>query len=210
MKRGLFWLAFGSAAGVTVLACWAAWVFMIRPMDEAVKTANRLQQIVSKGFEITPRISANAGVLFSQSSRVENLVTATRNLSVEWPLDLPLENGIRPVARAEFLAEAGITGRESMEINLHRGGRTAGAKIPKAKILDLRLNGTPALTGDARWENLPERTQSRVLRQLRLEARKRALDTGLTAEADRVLRGRLQAFAAEAGCELVFETPDSP
>jgi len=211
MKQGLFWLAFGSAAAVTTLFCWASWTFMIQPMDNAVKAANKIERIFSENFVITPRISANAGVLFSQTARAENLVTATREVLVELPIDMPLEDGSLPAVRAEFLVEAGIAGREILEINIRRGGLEADAKIPKAKILDLKLVGTPTVdSAKASWENLPERVRTRVLRQLRLAARKRALDDGLMAEADRELLSRLQALAAQAGCALVFESPKAP
>ncbi len=204
-------MAFGGAAAVTTLFCWGSWTFMIQPMDNAVKAANRIERIFSESFAITPRISANAGVLFSQTSRAENLVTAAREVLVEVPIDVPLEDGSRPAVRAGFLAEAGIAGREILEINIRRGGLEADAKIPKAKILDLKLVGTPAVDSDkASWENLPERVRTRVLRQLRLDARKRALDDGLLAEADRELLSRVQALAAQAGCALVFESSKAP
>lgn len=211
MQRGLFWVVFGGAAAVTVLVCWTAWVFLIQPMDAAMKTANRLERIFSGEFEITPRISANAGVLFSQTTRVENLVGASRKISIELTLDMPLEDGTQPAVHAEFLVEAGFAGRESLDIDLRRGGREADAKIPKAKILDLQLLGAPAVdSAKTSWDDLPERTQSRILRQLRLAARKRVLDDGLPAEADGTLRARLQALAAQAGCVLFFETPKTP
>jgi len=184
---------------------------MIQPMDNAVKAANKIERIFSENFVITPRISANAGVLFSQTARAENLVTATREVLVGLPIDMPLEDGSLPAVHAEFLAEAGIAGREILEINIRRGGLEADAKIPKAKILDLKLVGTPAVdSAKASWENLPERVRTRVLRQLRLAARKRALDDGLMAEADRELLSRLQELAARAGCVLVFESPKAP
>jgi hypothetical protein len=180
-------------------------------MDAAVKTANRLEQVFSGGFEITPRISANAGVLFSQTARVENLVTASHKIVIELPIDTPLEDGSQPVVRAEFLAEAGVAGRETLEINIRRGGREADTKIPKAKILDLQLVGTPAVdSAKNHWNFLPERIRSRVLRQLRLAARKRALDNDLLAEADRELLALLQTLADQAGCTFVFQTAKAP
>lgn len=211
MQRGMFWAVFGGAAAVTALACWASWFFLIQPMDAAVKTANRLEQVFTSEFEITPRISANAGVLFSQTARVENLITARHKIAIELPIDIPLEDGSQPVVRAEFLAEAGIAGREIFEMNIRPGGREADTKIPKAKILDLQLAGTPTVdSAKTSWDSLPERIRTRLLRQLRLSARKRALDNDLLAEADRELLARLQALAAQADCTLVFQTLQAP
>ena len=191
--------------------CWGAWIFFIHPMDKAVKTANRLQQIFSEQFEITPRISANAGVLFSQTSRVENLVTARRKAAIQLPIDMPLEDGSQPMVSAEFLAEAGIAGRETLEINVRRGGREVDARIPANKILDLQLIGSPIVDSTKiSWENLPDRIQVRVLRQLRLAARKKILEEGLLAQADREFLSRMQALAAQSDCALVFQNPKAP
>jgi hypothetical protein len=211
MKRGLFWLAFGSATAVTTLFCWAAWTFMILPMDNAVKAANKMERIFSEKFPITPRILANAGVLFSQTAHAENLVTATREVLVELPIDMPLEDGSQPRVRADFRLEAGIAGRDPIDMNIRRGGQEADAVFPKAKILTLELKQTPTVLGEGRnWGALPERIQIRMLRQLRLSARKQVLDSGLLAEADREFRFRLQNLASEAECVLVFEPPKAP
>ena len=211
MQRAIFLAVFGGAALVTAMICWGAWIFFIHPMDEAVKTANRLQQIFSEQFEITPRISANAGVLFSQTSRVENLVTARRKTAIQLPIDMPLEDGSQPIVSAEFRAEAGIAGRETLEMNVRRGGREVDARIPANKILDLQLIGSPLLdSAQTSWENLPDRTQARVLRQLRLAARKLILEEGLLAEADREFLARIQAIAAQADCALVIQKPKAP
>ncbi|MEN9468776.1 MAG: hypothetical protein RL630_509 [Verrucomicrobiota bacterium] len=180
-------------------------------MDEAVKTANRLQQVFSEQSEITPRISANAGVLFSQTSRVENLVTARRKAAIQLPIDIPLEDGSQPMVSAEFLAEAGIAGRETLEINVRRGGREVDARIPATKILDLQLIGSPIVDSNkTSWGNLPDRIQVRVLRQLRLAARKKFLEEGLLAEADREFLSRMQALAAQSDCALVIQKSKAP
>jgi hypothetical protein len=209
MKRGLFWLAFGGAAAVTILACWGAWIFMIHPMDEAVKSANKIERAFATGFEISPRISANAGVLFAQSARADRLVFARREVVVELPIDTPLADGSQPRVKAGFLVEAGITGRDPLEINIRRGGRMADVLLPKVKILELAQPATPEVAGRD-WKSLPESVQTRMLRQLRLAARKEALDSGLLREADAEFRRRLQVLADQAGCTLVFQNPNSP
>lgn len=210
MKRGLFWLAFGGAATVTSLFCWAAWTFMIQPMDNAVKAANKIERIFSENFTITPRISANAGVLFSQTARTDNLVTATREVVVELPIDMPLEDGSQPRVRADFRVDAGIAGRDSIDINIRRGGREADVVLPKPKILSLEWKALPAVLGEGRnWSSLPENLQARMQRLLRLAARKQVLDEGLLTEADREFRARLQTLGAQAGCVFVFN-PKSP
>ena len=210
MKRGLFWLAFGSAAGVTTLFCWAAWAFMIQPMDNAVKAANNIERIFSENFAITPRISANAGVLFSQTARDENLVMATRKVVVEMPIDMPLEDSSQPRVKADFRVDAGIAGRDPIDINIRRGGREADVVLPKPKILTLEWKELPAVLGEGRnWGSLPESIQARMQRQLRLAARKQVLDDGLLPEADREFRSRLQVLGTQAGCVFVFN-PKAP
>jgi len=209
MNSRWFWTALGSAFAATLLACWGAWVFMIQPMDAAVKTANALEKKFTAELEITPRLSANAGVLFPHSYRTENLVAARRTVSVEQTLDTPLSDGTRPTLRAEFLAEAGIAGRDPVELRIRGGGREADVKLPKSKILVLELRAPPAVAppGPA-WETLPEAVRNRAQRQLRLAARQQLLADGLPAEADKNLRSRISSIAAKAGCRAVF--PDSP
>ena len=211
MQRGIFLAVFGSAAVVTSMFCWGAWIFFIHPMDEAVKTATRLKQIFTEQFEITPRISANAGVLFSQISREENLVTARRKTVVQLSIDIPLQDGSQPIVSAEFLAEAGIAGRETLEFNIRRGGREVDARIPANKILDLQLIGFPMVdSAKTSWITLPDHVQSRVLRQLRLAARKLILEEGLLAEADREFLARIQVIVDQADCALVIKNPKAP
>ncbi len=209
MSNRWFWISLGGAAATTILACWAAWVFMIRPMDAAVKTANALEKIFTAEFETTPRLAANAGVLFAHSSRVENLVAATRTLEIRQALDMPLADGTRPMLVARFIAEAGIAGRDPIEINIRRGGREADVVLPKPKILSLEISAAPVVEppGPA-WEALPGPVRERALRLLRLAARKQLLEEGLVAEATLELRARVSALAAKAGCTAVF--PDTP
>jgi hypothetical protein len=184
---------------------------MIQPMDNAVKAANKIERIFSENFAITPRISANAGVLFSQTARAENLVMATRGVVVELPIDMPLEDGSQPRVKADFRVEAGIAGRDPIDINIRRGGREADVVLPKPKILTLEWEEPPTVLGEGRnWDSLPESIQARMQRQLRLAARKQVLDEGLLAEAVREFRARLQALGTQAGCVLVFENPKAP
>jgi hypothetical protein len=209
MNTRWFWLALGGAFATTFLACWAAWVFMIQPMDAAVKTANELERIFTSEFEATPRLAANAGILFPHTYRSENLVAARRTLTVEQTLDTPLPDGTQPTLRAEFLAEAGIAGRDSIELNIRPGGREADAKLPKSKILVLETTSPPEVaTPGPAWNDLSESVRARALRQLRLAARQQLLADGLLAEADLELRSRISALASQAGCRVAF--PDAP
>lgn len=208
MNNRWLWLALGAAAGTTILTCWAAWVLMIQPMDAAVKTTNALESVFSRDFPVTPRLAANAGVLFVQTSRIENLVTATRSLEVQQTLDMPLADGTRPVFQARFVAEAGITGRDPIEFDIRRGGREVDIKLPKAKILSLEISATPEVQPPGPpWDSLPESTKSRALRQLRLAARQRLMEEGLLTEANHELRSRVSELTAKARCLPVFQDP---
>lgn len=182
---------------------------MIQPMDAAVKTANGLEKIFTAEFEVTPRIAAKDGLLFPHSSRSENLVTARRTLAVELKLDTPLSDGSQPTIRTEFLAEAGIAGREPIEMSIRPGGLEADVKVPNSKILILENPAPPVVDppGPA-WEELSETTRTRALRQLRLAARKQLLEDDFLGKADRELRARISALVSKAGCRAVFT--DSP
>ncbi|MFM8365119.1 MAG: hypothetical protein ACKOAS_08210 [Verrucomicrobiota bacterium] len=207
MKNRWFWIAFGGAAATTILACWASWILMIQPMDASVKTANALEEIFSREFGITPRLSANAGVLFSQKSRVENLITANRRITIQLTIDMPLADGNQPKLRADFICEAGIAGRDPIEINIRRGGREADITLPKPKIFSLEMSAAPIVEPPGPpWDSLPENARTRAERQLRLAARQQLLDEGLLSQADLELRSRISKLAAKADCEAVFSS----
>ncbi len=207
MKGWFFWGAFGAATLVTALACWVGWVFFIHPMDEAVKTANRLEQRCAAALGISPRILANAGVLFAQKSHVEVLVTATRETTVEETFEGQNPSGGDVRVQAQFFAEAGVFTRAPFQIDVRKGGRLVDADLPQVKILRLEMRDPVVLEpGGTLWMDLPERLKLRVARSLERLAKQGMVAQGMLDTASTELENRVRAVGVEAGCEIVFKS----
>jgi hypothetical protein len=183
-----FWLVLLACAAVTILSCWAGWVFLMQPTGAAVKTAGTLRDTVLAETGISPRILANAGALFSQSAEGDQKTI----LEKTYPLTETLE-GIGPVeATATF--RAGFFPREKFEIRVDRGGRTATATLPQMRILDLAIDA-PALAA------LPGPARERAERLLRRAAKSR-FTKNTTSEARALFFKKVQTAGLAAGCEV--------
>jgi hypothetical protein len=209
MGSRFFWLSFGGALLITSLSAWAAWEFFIKPMDAAVRTANLLHEKFQGALGISPRILANAGVLFSQKSELELLVLSHGEVSVSETFEGQKPGGGDFSAGAVFRAEGGFFFRDAFQINVRRGGAVADVVLPQIKIL--RLEMTSPITfnlGDMNWDKLTERLQTRISRSLERRAKVEFLEGGLLKRAEDELRDKVLKIAAQAGCELVFVASD--
>lgn len=205
MGSRFFWLAFGGALLVTSLAAWFSWEFFIKPMDAAVKTANRLHEQFQKSLGLTPRILANAGVLFSQKSEVETLLLSKGEVLVQEKFEGQKPGGGDFSVAAGIRAEGGIFLREPFQINVRRGGVIIDVNLPQVKILRLEITGPPALEPEGiQWNALPDRLQTRVSRLLERSAKRDLLENGLVKNAEHALREKVWKIASQAGCEVVF------
>jgi hypothetical protein len=183
-----FWLVLLACAAVTILSCWAGWVFLMQPTGAAVKTAGTLRDTVLAETGISPRILANAGALFSQSAEGDQKTI----LEKTYPLTETLE-GIGPVeATATF--RAGFFPREKFEIRVDRGGRTATATLPPMRILDLAIDA-PALAA------LPGPARERAERLLRRAAKSKFGKTS-TEAARVVFFEKLKNAGISVGCSI--------
>ena len=209
MGSRFFWLSFGGALLITSLSAWAAWEFFIKPMDAAVRTANLLHEKFQGALGVSPRILANAGVLFSQKSELELLVLSHGEVSVRETFEGQKPGGGDFSAGAVFRAEGGFFFRDALQINVRRGGAVADVILPQIKIL--RLEMTSPITfdpGDMNWDKLTERLQTRISRSLERRAKVEFLEGGLLKRAEDELRNKVLKIAAQAGCELVFVASD--
>lgn len=205
MGSRLFWLAFGGALLITTLSAWFSWEFFIKPMDAAVRTANRLHETFQESLGISPRILANAGVLFSQKSELESLVLSNGEVRVSETFEGQKVGGGDFTASADFRADGGFFFREPLQINVRRGGAIADVVMPQIKILRLEI-ASPILIepADLAWDAIPDRLQTRVSRSLERLAKRELLDCGLVKRAEDLLREKVQLLASQAGCEVVF------
>ena len=205
MGSRLFWLSFGGALLITSLAAWVSWEFFIKPMDAAVRTANLLHEKFQDSMGVSPRILANAGVLFSQKSELESLVFSSGEVSVRESFAGQKPGGGDFSAGADFQAEAGFFFREALQINVRRGGAIADVSLPQIKILRLEMTSPVQFDpGDLAWDGIPDRLQTRISRYLERRAKRELVDGGLMKRAEQELREKVRRIAWVAGCEVVF------
>ena len=205
MGSRLFWLAFGGALLITTLSAWFSWEFFIKPMDAAVRTANRLHETFQESLGVSPRILANAGVLFSQKSELESLVLSNGEVRVSDTFEGQKPGGGDFSASAAFSAEGGFFFREPIQINVRRGGAVADVILPQTKILRLEIASPISIEpADLAWDAIPDRLQTRVTRSLERLAKRELLDSGLVKRAEDLLREKVQELASKSGCEVVF------
>jgi hypothetical protein len=205
MGSRLFWLSFGGALLITSLTAWVSWEFFIKPMDAAVRTANLLHEKFQESLGVSPRILANAGVLFSQKSELESLVLSSGKVSVRESFAGQKPGGGDFSAGADFQAEAGFFFREPLQINVRRGGAVADVILPQIKILRLEiaspLSIEPAYLA---WDAIPDRLQTRISRSLERRAKRELVESGLVKKAEQELREKVRHIASQAGCDVVF------
>ena len=205
MGSRLFWLSFGSALIITSLCAWVSWEFFIKPMDAAVRTSNLLQEKFQGSLGVSPRILANAGVLFSQKSELESLVLSKGEVSVRETFEGQKPGGGDFSAGAAFQAEGGIFFREPLQINVRRGGAIADVSLPQIKVLRLEMTSPVQFdTGELVWDSMPDRLQTRISRSLERRAKRELLEGGLVKRAEQELQEKVRRIASQAGCEVVF------
>jgi hypothetical protein len=205
MGSRLFLLSFGGALLITLLSAWVSWEFFIKPMDAAVRTSNLLHDKFQGSLGVSPRILANAGVLFSQKSELESLALSSGEVSVRETFEAQKPGGGDFAAGACYRAEGGFFFREPFQINVRRGGAVAEVILPQVKILRLEIT-TPVLfqPEDLVWDSMPERLQTRVSKSLERLAKRDLLDGGVLKRAEHELREKVRGIASQAGCEVVF------
>ena len=205
MGSRFFWLSFGGALLVTSLCAWVSWEFFIKPMDAAVRTSNLLHEKFQGALGVSPRILANAGVLFSQKSELESLVLANGEIGVRETFEGQKPGGGDFSASADFRAEGGFFFREPFQINVRRGGAVADVTLPQVKVLTLEITVPIRFEpAELAWDDLSDRLQTRVSRSLERRAKRDQLEGGLLKRAEHELREKVRHIASQAGCEVVF------
>lgn len=201
----VFWLTFGGAAVVTFFSCWIGWAFFISPMNETVKTGNRMKVAFVEKLGLTPRIMANAGAIFAQSAASDQLIASQREGTIHLPFDgqapawPPLE------LKANFKASAGVFTRETIQFNILRGGRVAEALIPEIKILSLEIEEPEVESPDGfSWNQLPENARERIEIAFKKSAKKQLISEGFLDEAEKKLKKSFAEIAGISGCEVKF------
>lgn len=202
---------FLGALVATAAACWAVWAFMLNPTAEAVKTATLLHTRFDTEFPVSPRIHANAGALFAQSSRSEEFVLFESAGTVRETLDgiLPQAKGL--VIESAFTVKIGIRSRETFQLDVRSGGRVVDCTLPAAKILSLDLT-TPKIIDPVgmEWDALPEKTRHRARRTLERAAKSLLDQDHIPEKARAALEARVTAILDSANCQAIFPQREMP
>jgi len=212
MKGRLFWLTLGGATVVTGVACWVIWVVNLAPLNDALKAANALRDGFEQALNLTPRISVNQAIVFSQTSPLLELVTAQNSALVRHQLSETWLHSTKEFdIEATFTAKAGFVLRDAIVVNIPRGARTAQITLPRAKILSMEMSDFRILRDeDGLWNKLNAKDRERAMKDLNLAAKKSFASTNLLAAAREEARDRISEIARSVGCEPVFvgENPE--
>jgi hypothetical protein len=206
MNGRLFWLTFGGAAAVTAVACWVIWVTTLAPLDRALKAANVMKDRFDQALNLTPRISVNQAIVFSQTSPAMELVTAKRSARVRHQLSETWLHSTKEFdIEATFTAQAGFALRDALVVNIPRGARTAEITLPRAKILSMEMSDFQILKDeDGLWNKLKAKDRELAMRALNVAAKKSFASTDLLASARDEAKARITEIVRAVGCEPVF------
>lgn len=202
---------FLGALGVTILACWGIWAFMLQPTAEAVGTANRLHDLFNQQFPITPRINANAGALFPQTSRSEDMVLLETSGTIHDTLDgiLPQAQGLE--VQSKYSATIGLRTRETFQIDVRAGGRIADCTVPVPRILFLETSEIRVLKPDGiDWDSLDTKVKRRAMRALERAARGHIEQAHALQMARSEFEQRVGDTLRSVDCEAVFQGREIP
>lgn len=196
---------------VTSAACWAVWAFMLQPTADAVKTANTLHERFNTEFPVSPRIHANAGALFAQSSRSEEFVLLESAGIVRDSLEGILPRAQALVIESPYTAKTGVRSRETFQLDVHAGGRVLDCTLPAPRILSLELTN-PSIIQPAGmdWNALPEKTRHRASRALERAAKRHLEEDRVPQKAREALETRVAAIIESANCRAVFPRREIP
>jgi len=212
MRDRVFWLTVIGAGLVTVAVTALAWIFLLDPVRQAVKTGNEIQARFAEVLNLTPRILANNAVIFAQNTPTLEMVTVERQSLVRHRFE---ESWLRSTkifeVEAPFTARAGFVLRDAFTVNIPRGGRTAEVRLPRAKILSVEMGEIRILRDeDGLWNGLTAQDREKALRILTKTAKAEFLRTDILKAATEEAEKRVRQIARAAGCEAVFPGDDLP
>lgn len=211
MKNRLFLLTILASAAATVVATAAFWIFMLNPIQQAVKTGNNIHREFKKLLNLTPRIAANHAVLFAQNTPTLELVTVERSSLARYRSEETwLQSTKTFEIEAPFTARAGVHLRDAFSVNIRRGGKIAEIRLPKTKILSMDMGDLRILRDeDGLWNKLTGKDREKAIRALTRTARSDFLKTDILKAATEEVEKQIRAIATAAGCEAVFLTEES-
>lgn len=164
-----------------------------------------MKEAFVQNLGITPRIMANAGAIFAQSAASDQLVTSQREGMIHMTFDGQAPALPTLELKAHFKSSAGVFTRETIQLNILRGGRVAEALVPEVKILSLEIENPEVETPEGfSWNQLPEKAKERAETALKKSTKKRLLSEGFLEDAEKKLRKSFEETAKISGCEVRF------
>lgn len=211
MKNRLFLLTVLASAAATVIGTAAFWIFMLNPIQQAVKTGNNIQQAFLQTLNLTPRIAANHAVLFAQNTPTLELVTVERSAIARYRSEETwLQSTKTFEIEAPFTARAGFHLRDSFSVNIRRGGKIAEIRLPNPKILSMDMGDLQILRDEnGLWNKLTAKDREKAIRSLTRTARADFLKTDILKVATEEVEKQIREIARASGCEAIFLAADS-
>lgn len=206
MSRRAFWLTILGACLGTVVLTALAWVFLLNPVRQAVKTGNEIQAQFVKFLNLTPRIMADNAVLFAQSTPTLELVTVERQALVRHRFEESWLHSTKTFeVEAPFTARAGFHLRDAFTVNIPRGGTTAEIRLPAARILSVEMGDIKILRDeDGLWNKLTAQDREKAIRTLAKTAKVEFLQTDVLKAATDEAERQVSQIAHAAGCSFTF------
>lgn len=212
MKKYLFWITLLVAGSGTVLVTAMVWIFLLNPLQQAVKTGNEIQALFVKYLNATPQIEVNNTVVFAQNTPTLELVTVERSSLVRHLSEETWLHSTKAFEiEAPFTVRAGFRLRDAFTVNILRGGRIAEIRLPRPKILSMEMGDLRILRDDdGLWNKLTGGDREMALRALSKTAKEEFLKTDILKAATGEAEKRIRNIVREAGCEPVFVAESSP
>lgn len=204
-------ITFIIAAIATVVGSVLAYSFMVAPLRTAVEAGNRVHEAFQKILNLTPRITANQAVIFSQNTPVLELVTVERSSLVRHRTDETWLHSTKTFEiEATFSARAGFNLRDLFTVNIPKGGRTAEVQLPRAKILSLGMSDLRVLRDeDGLWNTLTAKDREKAIRTLERTAKAEFMKTDILQAARAAAETQIRAIVEPTGCGVTFVGPSS-
>jgi len=206
MSGRTFWLTLLAAVATTVAITSAAWVFLIQPVQQAVRAGNALRKEFVERLQFTPQITANNAAIFAQNTPTLELVTVRREALIRHRFEESWLHSKKTFeVESPFTVRAGFFLREPFSVNVLRGGKIAEIRLPAAKLLSVEAGDLRILRDeDGLWNKLTAEDREKAIRTLTTTAKREFLQTDILAAAKTEAEDRIREIAQAIGCEAVF------
>jgi hypothetical protein len=199
-------VTFVIAAIATVLGSALVYSLMVAPLRSAVGAGNRIHEEFQKILNLTPRITANQAVIFSQNTPVLELVTVERSSLVRHRTEETWLHSTKTFEiEATFSARAGLNLRDLFTVNIPKGGRSAEVQLPRAKILSIGMSDLHVLRDEnGLWNTLSAKDREKAIRALERTAKAEFLKSDILAAARTAAEAQIRPIVELTGCEATF------